>query len=465
MGKQKGTIDPSIYRAILASMGEGIVFLDPDDCFTYINAAAEKLRGIRAEDYLGKHILSIFATHSPHQTQERVQKLLAALKSGAVPFHKHVIQVRGRIFENSYYPIRSSRGDYVGTLMVSRDITEKERLKEENLALREQVLSEFGCCDIVGKSDAMRPVFQVINASAAVDSTILITGESGTGKELVARAIHQHSQRKDHPMIKVNCAALPDTLLESELFGHEKGAFTGALSQKKGKFDLADGGTLFLDEIGDMSLKTQAKVLRLIQERCFERVGGTRLVSVDVRIIAATNKDLDEEIRQGQFREDLYYRLNVIQFRVPALRDRPEDIPLLVQHFVNVFYKKEGREPKLFLPEALELLKQHHWPGNVRELRNIVERILIMAPGRTVTCDDIPELQEGYGESRASFPTLQGALALSTLREAREEFEREFIAQKLGENDWNISRTAEIIELERSNLHRKIKSYGIDVRK
>lgn len=319
--------------------------------------------------------------------------------------------------------------------------------------------------ELIGSAPVMEALREQIMRVAPTNASVLVNGANGTGKELVARSIHYYSQRHDKPFVAINCAAIPEELIESELFGHEKGAFTGALSQKKGKFDLADGGTLFLDEIGDMSLKTQAKVLRLIQERCFERVGGTRLVTVDVRIIAATNKDLDEEIRQGQFREDLFYRLNVIQFRVPALHERPEDIPLLVQHFVNVFYKKEGREPKLFLPEALEVLKQHHWPGNVRELRNIVERILIMVPGRTITRDDIPELQEGYGESRGGVPTLEGALALSTLREAREEFEREFIAQKLEENDWNISRTAEIIELERSNLHRKIKSYGIDVRK
>src|SRR6185369_6668265 len=213
-----------------------------------------------------------------------------------------------------------------------------------------------------------------------------------------------------------------------------------------------------------MSLKTQAKVLRILQERCFERVGGTRLVTVDVRIIAATNKDLDEEIRQGRFREDLYYRLNVIPFRAPALRERTDDIPLLAEHFVNLFYRKEGRDPKYFLPETMDVLKQYHWPGNVRELKNIIERILIMTPGRTITCDDIPDLRGGHYEPENTFPTLDGALALATLREAREEFEREFIVQKLEENDWNISRTAEIIELERSNLHRKIKSYGIDVR-
>jgi two-component system nitrogen regulation response regulator NtrX len=319
--------------------------------------------------------------------------------------------------------------------------------------------------ELIGATSVMDTLREQIMRVAPTNASVLVKGANGTGKELVARSIHYYSQRHAKPFVAINCAAIPEELIESELFGHEKGAFTGAIALKKGKFDLSDGGTLFLDEIGDMSLKTQAKVLRIIQERCFERVGGTRLVTVDVRIIAATNKDLDEEIRQGQFREDLYYRLNVIPFRVPSLRERPDDIPLLVQHFVNLFYKKEGREPKIFLTEALETLKQYHWPGNVRELRNIIERILIMAPGRTVTCDDIPDLQEGYGDSRLSMPTIEGALALSTLREAREEFEREFIAQKLEENDWNISRTAENIKLERSNLHRKIKSYGIDVRK
>lgn len=319
--------------------------------------------------------------------------------------------------------------------------------------------------ELIGGTAVMEALREQIVRVAPTNASVLVNGANGTGKELVARSIHYYSQRHDKAFVAINCAAIPEALIESELFGHEKGAFTGALAQKKGKFDLADGGTLFLDEIGDMSLKTQAKVLRIIQERCFERVGGTRLVTVDVRIIAATNKDLGEEIRLGQFREDLYYRLNVVPFRVPALRDRTDDIPLLVQHFVNMFYRKEGREPKHFLPEALDTLKQYHWPGNVRELRNIIERILIMTPGRTITCDDIPDLREGHIESRSPCPTLEGALALSTLREAREEFEREFIIQRLEENDWNISRTAEIIELERSNLHRKIKSYGIDVRK
>lgn len=319
--------------------------------------------------------------------------------------------------------------------------------------------------ELIGGTVVMAALREQIMRVAPTNASVLVNGANGTGKELVARSIHYYSQRHNKTFVAINCAAIPEELIESELFGHEKGAFTGASAQKKGKFDLADGGTLFLDEIGDMSLKTQSKVLRILQERCFERVGGTRLVTVDVRIIAATNKELDEEIRQGRFREDLYYRLNVVPFRAPALRERSDDIPLLVQHFVNLFYRKEGREPKQFLPETLDILKQYHWPGNVRELKNIIERILIMTPGRTITCDDIPDLHGGHNEPDCICPTLDGAFALATLREAREEFEREFIIQKLDENDWNISRTAELIDLERSNLHRKIKTYGIDVRK
>jgi two-component system nitrogen regulation response regulator NtrX len=339
------------------------------------------------------------------------------------------------------------------------------RMKElytENEELKRAAGNEH---ELLGDSAVIAALRDQIMRVAPTNASVLINGANGTGKELVARSIHYYSQRHEKAFIAINCAAIPEELIESELFGHEKGAFTGALAQKKGRFDLADGGTLFLDEIGDMSLKTQAKILRILQERCFERVGGTRLVTVDVRIIAATNKALDEEIRQGRFREDLYYRLNVVPFRVPALRERAADIPMLVQHFIDLFYRKEGREPKRFVPEALEVLKQYHWPGNVRELKNIIERILIMTSGRSITCDDIPDLHGGHGEPLFTCPTIEGAMAHSTLREAREEFEREFLIQKLEENDWNISRTAEIIELERSNLHRKIKSYGIDVRK
>jgi len=336
------------------------------------------------------------------------------------------------------------------------------RLKDENDSLRDLA---YGDRQMTGTSPVMTKLKEQIRLVAPTNASVLITGENGTGKELVARSIHFHSQRKDRPFVEINCAAIPEELIESELFGHEKGAFTGAVSQKKGKFDVADGGTLFLDEIGDMSLKTQAKILRILQERKFERVGGNRTIEVDVRIVAATNKVLEEEIRAGTFREDLYYRLNVVPFTVPPLRERREDIPLLVEHFLEMFCQREGLERKLITPEALELLKNCFWPGNVRELKNVVERLVIMTPGRTITAAHIPD-SAALGESaREAGGRLDAVLELGSLREAREGFEKEFILQKLEENNWNISKTAEAIELERSNLYRKMKSYGIDVKR
>ncbi|MBJ6726898.1 sigma-54-dependent transcriptional regulator [Geomesophilobacter sediminis] len=337
------------------------------------------------------------------------------------------------------------------------------RLKEENASLRGLVLQSH---EMIGSSPAMVKLREQIRMVAPTNASVLITGENGTGKELVARSVHFHSQRREKPFIEINCAAIPEELIESELFGHERGAFTGAVAQKKGKFDQADGGTIFLDEIGDMSLKTQAKVLRILQERKFERVGGTRTIEVDVRVVAATNKLLEEEIKNGAFREDLFYRLNVVPFKVPSLRDRRDDIPLLVTYFLDTFCRREERELKMIVPEALEALKRYDWPGNVRELKNIVERLVIMTPGGTITVNHLPDyLVNDAGSRDGNTGRLESVLELSSLREAREEFEKEFIIQKLEENDWNVSRTAEAIELERSNLHRKIKSYGIDVKK
>ncbi len=337
------------------------------------------------------------------------------------------------------------------------------KLKEENDSLRGMVLHDQ---QMIGATPAMLKLQEQIRLVAPTGASVLITGENGTGKELVASAIHTYSQRQNRPFVEVNCAAIPEELIESELFGHERGAFTGAVAQKKGKFDLADGGTIFLDEIGDMSLKTQAKVLRILQEKKFERVGGTRTVEVDVRVVAATNKLLDEEIRAGNFREDLFYRLNVVPFTVPPLRERRADIPLLAAYYLDKFCRRDGREQKVILPDAMELLQHYEWPGNVRELKNIMERLVIMTGGRTIGAAELPESLAGRDSHReVGGSRLDSVLELSTLREAREEFEKEFILQKLEEHDWNISKTAEAIELERSNLHRKIKSYRIDLKK
>lgn len=348
-------------------------------------------------------------------------------------------------------------------LLCLQNAMKVEQLVAENRSLKAKLAREY---EIIGSSDSIRRLKEQIDIAAPTSGWVLITGENGTGKELVARAIHQLSRRRDKPFVEVNCAAIPEELIESELFGHEKGAFTGATTQRKGKFDLAHTGTLFLDEIGDMSLKTQAKVLRILQEHKFERVGGNRPIEVDVRVVAATNKDLEEEIRRGNFREDLFYRLNVLPFHVPPLRERIEDIPILANHFLNYFCSKESREIKRFTSEALAAMQRYHWPGNVRELKNIVERLVIMTPRVEITAEELPAaIRQGREQIATTRQTVQTGIDTASFREAKEEFEKEFILQKLEENDWNISRTAESIEMERSNLHRKIKSYGIELKK
>jgi two-component system nitrogen regulation response regulator NtrX len=336
-------------------------------------------------------------------------------------------------------------------------------LVEENRSLKAKIAKEY---EMIGNSPAIRHLKEQIAIAAPTSGWVLITGENGTGKELVARATHNLSRRREKPFVEVNCAAIPEELIESELFGHEKGAFTGATAMRKGKFDQAHEGTLFLDEIGDMSLKTQAKILRILQERRFERVGGSRTIEVDVRVIAATNKDLEEEIGQGNFRQDLYYRLNVLPFHVPPLRDRREDIPLLARHFLDYFCNKEGRRPKNLEPAALEALANYTWPGNIRELKNLIERLVIMIREETITAADLPEtVSPKTATARAAARAVAAAGDAATFKEAREGFEKEYILQKLEEFDGNISRTAEAIDIERSNLHRKIKTFGIDLKK
>jgi two-component system nitrogen regulation response regulator NtrX len=335
------------------------------------------------------------------------------------------------------------------------------KLVEENKELKAQIGKEH---EMIGQSKPIKELKKQIKVAAPTSGWILITGENGTGKELVARAIHHNSKRASKPFIEVNCAAIPEELIESELFGHEKGSFTGATTQRRGKFDQAHQGTLFLDEIGDMSLKTQAKVLRILQERKFERVGGNKTIEVDVRVIAATNKDLEAEIAEGNFREDLFYRLNVIPFHVPPLRERKADIPHLAKHFLEYFCSQESRETKVLDDESLEIIKSYTWPGNVRELKNLIERLAIMTPGDTISKDQLPQTISGKRLSNGKQQTT-ASLSAATFRNAKEEFEKEFLIKKLEENEWNVSRTAEAIEIERSNLHRKIKSFGIELKK
>jgi two-component system nitrogen regulation response regulator NtrX len=332
------------------------------------------------------------------------------------------------------------------------------KLEQENRVLRQQVQRKY---EIVGNSPEILQLKEQIKIVGPTNGWVLIAGENGTGKELVAREIHQTSLRADKPFVEVNCAAIPEELIESELFGHEKGSFTGALTKRRGKFDLANEGTIFLDEIADMSLKTQAKILRILQEQKFERVGGAEMIFVDVRVIAATNRDLRGEIQKGLFREDLYYRLNVIPIAVPPLRDRKSDIAILVGHFIDEFCLENNKETKKISPEAMGLLVSYSWPGNVRELKNVVERMVIMTRGPMIEEKDVPDPVREQPKAPPEFSFLE----FNLLKDARREFEKRFIMKKLGENDENISRTAELIGIERSNLHRKIKSYAIEMKK
>lgn len=336
----------------------------------------------------------------------------------------------------------------------------QQHLELENVQLKKSAEKSE---ELIGESIPMLHLKEQLKIVGASNSRVLITGENGTGKELVARSIHRASQRANRLFTAVNCAAIPETLIESELFGHEKGAFTGAISAQRGKFEIADGGTLFLDEIGDMSLNTQAKVLRVLQEQEFQRVGGNKNLKVDVRLISATNKDLPAEIKKGQFREDLYYRINVITINVPPLRERREDIPLLAKHFLKEIIREQGVRQKVLTDEASQLLKEYDWPGNVRELRNLMERAAIMVQeGRILPADlaIIAKTKTGHQDTAQFMDERFGSL-----REARAYFERSYITGRLKENNWNITKTAEDLKIERTNLHRKMKMLGIEERR
>ena len=375
-----------------------------------------------------------------------------AIKSGAIDFLDK--------------PLSSER-----VIVTLQNVLKQQELRQENRELKLAMESRY---EIVGDSPALRAVLEAVKRAAPTNATVMLLGESGVGKELVARTIHRNSPRAGQRFVQVNCAAIPEELIESELFGHEKGSFTGATEKQIGKFEQADRGTIFLDEIGDMSPKTQAKVLRVLQEQEVERLGSARTIKVDVRVIAATNKDLEEGIQRGEFREDLFFRLNVIPIVVPPLRDRRGDIPQLVQHFARRTSEEHNLKPKRFDPRATEALQRYRWRGNIRELRNTVERLMIMTPGDTVRVEDLPPDLRGDAPARvtgsdapSAVPAGAAATGSSadqtggTLREFKDASERAYLVQKLRENNWNISKTAELIDTPRSNLYKKLEQYGI----
>jgi two-component system nitrogen regulation response regulator NtrX len=390
--------------------------------------------------------------------------------------HTQVMMMSGHgSIETAVKAIKLGAYDYIEKPLSLENVTlrvkhalDQHRLEQENRTLRTKVERKF---ELIGQAPVMQQLKQIIETAGPTNSRVLIGGENGTGKELVARAIHQHSARTGRPFVAVNCAAIPETLIESELFGHERGSFSGATTMKRGQFEQADGGTLFLDEIADMSVSTQAKVLRALQEQQFTRVGGTKLIKVDVRVLAASNKDLLKEIEKGTFREDLFYRLNVVPIVVPTLRDRREDIPLLVKHFLRVHAEEQGLKIKQVSPDAMDVFMQYEWPGNIRELRNLIERLMIMVPGPVIEASHASVALQVRPQLSATQPAVgtQPAHALLTrpydsLRDARNAFEKEFIARKLRDHHWNISRTAEDLKIERSHLHRKIKLLDVEMR-
>jgi two-component system nitrogen regulation response regulator NtrX len=376
-----------------------------------------------------------------------------AIKSGAIDFLDK--------------PLSSER-----VIVTLQNVLKQQELRQENRELKLAMESKY---EIIGESPALRAALEAVKRAAPTNATVMLLGESGVGKELVARAIHRNSPRAVQRFVQVNCAAIPEELIESELFGHEKGSFTGATEKQVGKFEQADRGTIFLDEIGDMSPKTQAKVLRVLQEQEVERLGSARTIKVDVRVIAATNKDLDEAIQRGEFREDLFFRLNVIPIVVPPLRERRGDIPLLVQHFARRIAEEHNLKPRRFDARAMEALQRYRWRGNIRELRNAVERVLIMAAGDVVHLEDLPPDIRNDAPARSgaadgiTAPAGGSANAAAssssqpggTLREFKDAAERAYLVQKLRENSWNISKTAELIDTPRSNLYKKLEQYGI----
>ncbi len=443
-----------VLQAIISHMSEGVIFLDERHIIQLCNPAAEKIRRVKADRIIGR---SIFDIH-PHRAHPQLSEMLIEMKKGALPASHRIVHAQNRHFDNSYTSIHDEHGNFLGTLMVSRDITEKYRLAEEVNQLKNVLTAQGKGPPLVLKSPAMQRILATLESVAPLDSTVLVTGESGTGKECLVDLIHQLSHRNAHPLVKVNCGALPESLIESELFGHAKGAFTGAYADSKGKFVSADGGTLFLDEVGDLPLTAQVKLLRVIQDKIVQPVGKQKEIEVDVRIVAATNCDLAKAVAEGNFREDLYYRLNVIAINAPPLRERPEDIIPLAEGFLKFFAQEMKKPlPQLSTP-VRDILLNHPLPGNVRQLRHAMERAIALCKGDLILPSDLPEdmvAKERPVEVRLS-------LGHGSLKELLGRYEKEFIQQALSCHEGKKIETAEALGISRKTLWEKMQRYHLN---
>ena len=443
-----------VLNAILSHMSEGVIFIDSNHVIQFCNQAAERIRKVKADRIIGR---SIFDIH-PHRAHPQLSEMLINMKSGALPASHRIVQAQNRYFDNSYSSIKDEHDNFLGTLLVSRDITDQQRLAEEVSQLKNVLAANEKGPPLVFKSPAMQRVLANIESVAPLDSTVLITGESGTGKECIVDLIHKFSNRSSNPLIKVNCGALPENLLESELFGHAKGAFTGAHAENKGKFVSADGGTLFLDEIGDLPLTAQVKLLRVIQDKIVQPVGKHKEIEVDVRIVAATNCDLAKAVSEGRFREDLFYRLNVIAINSPPLRERPEDIIPLAEGFLKFYARKMKKPLQQLSAPVRDILITHPLPGNVRQLKHAMERAIALSKGDMVLPSDLPE--DMLPKERPAEVSL--TLGQGKLKELLGRYEKEFIQQALSCNEGKKIQTAETLGISRKTLWEKMQRYHLD---
>jgi len=442
-----------IFLAIVNEMNEGVIFLDAEDRIAYFNPAAERIRRVSAEKFIGRPIHDLH----PARVHASVDELLNCLKEGKAASRHRVIQAQGRYFDNTYTAVRGAAGDYRGTLLVSRDITEKKDLSEENLQLKKILARPFERGAFIAESPAIKAALAMVEAVAPLDSTVLLTGESGTGKELFVARLHSLSPRRGGPLVNVNCAALPEHLVESELFGHVKGAFTGAVGAHPGRFLQAQGGTLFLDEIGDLPLAAQAKLLRVLQERSVQAVGGKGETPIDTRIVAATNRDLEEDVRRGRFRADLYFRLNVIPIPIPPLRRRPEDILPLTEHFLAHFSRRMGKPTPCLSAEARSCLLAYDFPGNVRQLKHAMERAVALGDGPVVELADLPA---EFGGAVPTPPALTAA-GRKDLKSALQACERECLLAALRRYGGHRGETARALGISRKALWEKLQRFGL----